>query len=129
MSVAMPAALTALVSTPAVAARAKRDLLAELNVRPFINAAGTYTTRRDAGRSGAVLRVGDLVLDTARFEASSGGRLLDLTAKEFALLRYFMAHHRKIDALVLHPLTLRDADVVRCMVMHVSCCITMLSRW
>jgi len=48
--------------------------------------------RRDAGRSGAVLRVGDLVLDTARFEASNGGRLLDLTAKEFALLRYFMAH-------------------------------------
>ena len=35
---------------------------------------------------------GDLVLDTARFEARSGGRLLDLTAKEFALLRYFMAH-------------------------------------
>ena len=48
--------------------------------------------RRDAGRSGAVLRVGDLVLDTARFEASNDGRLLDLTAKEFALLRYFMAH-------------------------------------
>jgi DNA-binding response OmpR family regulator len=48
--------------------------------------------RRDAGRSGAVLRVGDLLLDTARFEASIGGRLLDLTAKEFALLRYFMTH-------------------------------------
>lgn len=52
--------------------------------------------RRDASRTGAVLRVGDLALDTARFEATSGGRLLDLTAKEFALLRYFMAHPGKV---------------------------------
>ncbi|MGI8757592.1 MAG: response regulator transcription factor [Acidimicrobiales bacterium] len=52
--------------------------------------------RRDAGRTGAVLRVGDLVLDTARFEATRGGRLLDLTAKEFALLRYFMAHSGQV---------------------------------
>jgi DNA-binding response OmpR family regulator len=47
--------------------------------------------RRDAGRSGAVLHVGDLMLDTARLIASRGGRELDLTAKEFALLRYFMS--------------------------------------
>jgi DNA-binding response OmpR family regulator len=47
--------------------------------------------RRDAGRSGAVLRVGDLVLDTARMTATRGDRDLDLTAKEFALLRYFMS--------------------------------------
>ncbi|HEX4822550.1 MAG TPA: response regulator transcription factor [Acidimicrobiales bacterium] len=48
--------------------------------------------RRDAGRSGAVLRVGDLELDTARLTATRGGRDLELTAKEFALLRYFMTH-------------------------------------
>ena len=48
--------------------------------------------RRDAGRSGAVLHVGDLTLDTARLSATRGGRDLELTAKEFALLRYFMAH-------------------------------------
>ena len=48
--------------------------------------------RRDAGRSGAVMTVGELKLDTARFEATRRGRLLDLTAKEFAVLRYFMAH-------------------------------------
>jgi DNA-binding response OmpR family regulator len=47
--------------------------------------------RRDAGRSGAVLHVGDLTLDTARLIASRSGRELDLTAKEFALLRYFMS--------------------------------------
>ena len=37
-----------------------------------------------------MLRVGDLTLDTARLLASRGDRDLDLTAKEFALLRYFM---------------------------------------
>jgi len=48
--------------------------------------------RRDAGRSSAELVVGPLRLDTARFEAWRGDRPLDLTAKEFALLRYFMTH-------------------------------------
>jgi DNA-binding response OmpR family regulator len=47
--------------------------------------------RRDAGRSGAVLHVGELTLDTARLIATRSDRELDLTAKEFALLRYFMS--------------------------------------
>jgi DNA-binding response OmpR family regulator len=47
--------------------------------------------RRDGGRSGSVLVVGPLVLDTARHEARRGDRIVDLTAKEFALLRYFMS--------------------------------------
>lgn len=65
-------------------------------VKPFafaeLSARLRSLLRRDAGRSGAVLRVGELELDTARFEVNRGGRLLDLTAKEFALLRYFMTH-------------------------------------
>ncbi|MBS1848081.1 MAG: response regulator transcription factor [Actinobacteria bacterium] len=48
--------------------------------------------RRDASRQGAVLEVGDLVMDTARFVATRDGHPIDLTAKEFALLRYFMSH-------------------------------------
>lgn len=47
--------------------------------------------RRDAGRTTAVTRVGDIALDDARHRARRGDRRLDLTAKEFALLRYFMA--------------------------------------
>ncbi len=47
--------------------------------------------RRDAGRSGAVIQVGDLELDSARHEARRAGRSLPLTPKEFSLLRYFMA--------------------------------------
>lgn len=47
--------------------------------------------RRDSGGSNAQLRVGELELDTARHEARRGQRPLELTAKEFALLRYFMS--------------------------------------
>lgn len=65
-------------------------------VKPFafdeLSARIRSLLRRDPGRSGAVLRVGDVELDTARHRAIRGDRALDLTAKEFALLRYFMSH-------------------------------------
>lgn len=65
-------------------------------IKPFafteLSARVRSLMRRNAGRTGALLTVGELHLDTARFEATRRGRLLDLTAKEFALLRYFMAH-------------------------------------
>lgn len=48
--------------------------------------------RRDAEHDSSVLVVGALELDTARHEASVGPAVLDLTPKEFALLRYFMTH-------------------------------------
>lgn len=48
--------------------------------------------RRDAGAGGAVVEVGRLHLDDARHHARRGDHELDLTPKELALLRYFMAH-------------------------------------
>jgi DNA-binding response OmpR family regulator len=42
--------------------------------------------------SGAVLRVGDLTLDQARHTAWRSGTRLDLTPREFALLRFFLHH-------------------------------------
>ncbi len=64
-------------------------------VKPFafdeLSARIRSLLRRDPGRSGAVLRVGDVELDTARHRAVRGDRVLELTAKEFALLRYFMS--------------------------------------
>jgi two-component system, OmpR family, response regulator len=45
--------------------------------------------RRTAARP-AVLRVGDLSLDPARHHVSRGGRMIELTPTEFALLEYFM---------------------------------------
>jgi DNA-binding response OmpR family regulator len=47
--------------------------------------------RRTAGRSGALLKVGSLELDTSRHEARHEGVPLALSPKEFALLRFFMS--------------------------------------
>ena len=64
-------------------------------VKPFdfgeLKARVRALLRRDAGRSGALLQVGDIELDSARHEARRGGRPLALTPKEFALLHYFMS--------------------------------------
>ncbi len=48
--------------------------------------------RRDAKAQSATIEIGGLRLDAARHEASHGEVGLSLTAKEFALLRYFMLH-------------------------------------
>ena len=47
--------------------------------------------RRDTPSTSSVLRVGDLELDDARHIVERAGRRLELTAKEFALLRFFMS--------------------------------------
>jgi two-component system OmpR family response regulator len=53
--------------------------------------------RRTAGDlPGDVLRFGDLVLDEGRHEVSRGDVLLELTATEFNLLRYFMLNPRRV---------------------------------
>ncbi len=53
--------------------------------------------RRTAGDlPGDVLRHGDLVLDEARHEVARGDRRIDLTATEFALLRYFLLNPRRV---------------------------------
>ena len=47
--------------------------------------------RRDSGRTGSVIEIGPLMVDTSRHIAKRGERLLELTSKEFTLLRYFMS--------------------------------------
>ena len=65
-------------------------------VKPFalreLQARVRTLLRRDSEQTDAVLRVGDLTLDTAKHTAHRRRIELDLTAKEFALLRYFMMH-------------------------------------
>ena len=46
----------------------------------------------DLGEVALFLEQPELELDDARHRASRGDRELELTAKEFALLRYFMSH-------------------------------------
>ena len=52
---------------------------------------GALLRRRDlTPNSNNVLEVGDLALDLLRHEARRGGRVIELTAKEFGLLEYLM---------------------------------------
>lgn len=64
-------------------------------VKPFafaeLSARVRALIRRDTD-SAPILDVGPLELDHARFVATRDGTRLDLTAKEFALLHYFMAN-------------------------------------
>ena len=65
-------------------------------VKPF--ALGELTARvrallrRDTAGGSAVLRWDDMELDAARHVARIGDRELDLTPKEFALLRFLLLH-------------------------------------
>jgi two-component system OmpR family response regulator len=52
--------------------------------------------RSGADLPGDVLRFADVVLDEARHEVFRGSTRIDLTATEFALLRYFMLHPRRV---------------------------------
>ena len=53
--------------------------------------------RRSGGSPGGeVLRFADLVLDEARHEVFRGETKLNLTATEFALLRFFLLHPRRV---------------------------------
>jgi DNA-binding response OmpR family regulator len=64
-------------------------------VKPFAFAELSARIRALIRRENAadpVLRVGRLELDPARFIATRDGSRLDLTAKEFALLHFFMAN-------------------------------------
>lgn len=66
-------------------------------VKPFaldeLGARVRTLLRRDAAAAGgSLLEAGLVRLDTARHVVTVGGEVVALTAKEFALLRYFLAH-------------------------------------
>ncbi len=69
-------------------------------VKPFafaeLTARSRSLLRRDAGSSGAVLEVGELRLDTSRQTVSRDDEPVELTTKEFALLRYFMVNPGRV---------------------------------
>ncbi len=65
-------------------------------VKPFafgeLTARVRSLLRRDTARTSSTYVVGDIHLDDAKHRARRADRDLELTAKEFALLRYFMTH-------------------------------------
>jgi DNA-binding response OmpR family regulator len=66
-------------------------------VKPFameelLARVGALLRRGRALDTATQLRVGDLSLDLTRHEAQRSGRIIELTAKEFALLEFLMRH-------------------------------------
>jgi len=52
--------------------------------------------RRPPLQMDPILRFGDLAMDTARREVRRGGRLIELSPREFTLLEYLMRHPRHV---------------------------------
>ena len=52
--------------------------------------------RRPPLQTGTVLQVRDLEMDTARHEVRRGGRLIDLSPREYAVLEYLMRHPNQV---------------------------------
>ncbi len=63
---------------------------------PELSARIRTLLRRAPSAGTAEMRVGDLRLDTRRHEVQLGDQEVSLTAKEFALLRYFMARNGEV---------------------------------
>jgi DNA-binding response OmpR family regulator len=68
-------------------------------VKPFsfqeLTARSRALLRRNRSSAGGVLQVGDLILNRAEFRVERAGKKIELTAKEFALLEYFMMNARR----------------------------------
>ncbi|MBI1967801.1 MAG: response regulator transcription factor [Gemmatimonadetes bacterium] len=52
--------------------------------------------RRPKAMAPPVLKVADLTIDTASREVRRGGKLIDLTPKEYAVLEYLMRHQARV---------------------------------
>ncbi len=53
-------------------------------------------SRREPQLLGSTLKTDDLILDTLRRKVSRAGEAIELTAKEYALLEYFMRHPGRV---------------------------------
>ena len=52
--------------------------------------------RRYGATDGSVVRLGDLLIDTDTYKVTAAGRSLDLTFKEFELLRFLATHAGRV---------------------------------
>ncbi|MDI6728978.1 MAG: response regulator transcription factor [Thermodesulfovibrionales bacterium] len=52
--------------------------------------------RRNSGVKTSIIEIGDLIIDTASHEVIRGGRVISLSAKEYALLEYMAINRNKM---------------------------------
>jgi DNA-binding response OmpR family regulator len=69
---------------------------AELEARIRLGIGRLHAERDESEPDAHVIRSGDVVVDDATYTATVGGRLLDLTFKEFELLKYLAQHPGRV---------------------------------
>jgi len=116
------------IHTPMILLTAKdqvRDRVAGLNagaddylVKPFsfeeLLARIRALLRRPAETKDNTLKAGDLTLDTVTYEVKRNGKIINLSAKEFALLEYLMRNQGRVlskDNIISHVWDF-DADIL-----------------
>ncbi|HSW78437.1 MAG TPA: response regulator transcription factor [Candidatus Babeliales bacterium] len=70
--------------------------------------------RRPPETAGSVLKIGDLTLDPSNYEVKRGSQIINLSAKEFALLEYMMRNPNRVltkDNIISHVWDF-DSDVL-----------------
>lgn len=99
------------------------DYLGKPFQMPEVVARVRALVRRATGSTGSTLRLGDLALDTVAKSVSHDGKPIELTAKEFQILKYFMQRQGRVlsqNEIVDHVYSMNEALQSNTIEVHVG---------